>query len=201
MSLVAGTVSAQTGNDGAVGYLTWSATDPNMNNLTTPGASNNLYLYLVREGGLSFKGAEIRITWNPAGDGAGCFDRIGLTYKTSAGTTCTYLNRGTAVPVVYTDEPGSLGVAWANNSSLTDCTAGAAVQIQFEFDTCSDPTGCINMFYFALLDQNNRKASSDPAEGGTLTIGNANAMVNGGMNCPTAVEPTSWGRIKALYSR
>jgi hypothetical protein len=124
-------------NAGAKAWLSWNplmqVTD------TTPAATNNLYIRVTRDAGLSLLGAEIDLTWNPAGDGAGCFDHIGTNYKTSAGTTCTYLNRGTTVPVVTADDPSHLHVAWANHAIVTGCTAGAIIQIQFETDTCEGP--------------------------------------------------------------
>src|SRR5437762_12594404 len=87
--------------------LSWSAT-ATQTNLTTPGELNNLFV-LLPTGVSSFKGAELDLRWDPAGDpDAGCIAKTGITYKTSAGTTCTYLNRGTAVPVISTDEPGHL---------------------------------------------------------------------------------------------
>ena len=63
-------------NFGASAYLTWSATDKNVTD-TNPAAINNLYVYLERAAKLSFKGGEIDLTWNPAGDGGGCFDHVG----------------------------------------------------------------------------------------------------------------------------
>jgi hypothetical protein len=140
-------------NAGASAYLLWSAVDTTRTNLTTPGAANNLYVYVKRPGGLSFKGGEIDLIWNPPGDpDAGCYAHTNTVFKTSAGTTCTYLNRGTVVPVVTADEPGHYHVAWANSSVLTSCTAGAIVQIEFAFDGCADAAGCFTLTAVTLLD-------------------------------------------------
>lgn len=165
---------------------------------TNPSAINSMYVRYTAPAGseLSFKGGEIDITWDPAGDGNGCFDRVGVTYKTSLGTTCTYLNRGVAVPVIVNDDPNHFHVAWANNSSLTTCTSGAGIQIQFETDTCADGTGCFSLNEAIILDA---------ANGNDLChIGNAIVTVGGGgsHNCAaTAVQPSTWGAIKNIYNK
>src|SRR5438046_5165605 len=99
-------------NSGALAYLSWSPTSQ-VNDMGC-AAVNNLYVRIERAGGISFTGAEIDLTWMPPGNDAGCFDHIGTVYKTSTGTTCTYLNRGSAVPVVYADDPNHFHVAWSN---------------------------------------------------------------------------------------
>jgi hypothetical protein len=165
---------------------------------TNAAATNNLYVRYVAAIGqtLAFKGAEIDLIWNPPGDGGGCFDHIGTNYKTSSGTTCTYLNRGTAVPVVTADDPNHLHVAWANNSCLTGCTAGAGIQVQFETDACGDPTGCFALTQALLLDCS---SVIDVAliAGPIATVGGGGTHMCG----VTATEPSTWGHIKALYKK
>src|SRR5262249_43991606 len=139
------------GNDGAHAWLTWSPTSV-VSNLTTPSASNNLYVRI--EGAASFKGAEIDLSWTPAGDGATCAAHTATIYATS--TDCTYLNRGTAVPVVSADDPGHLHIAWSNTATNTDCAAGGnAVVLQFAYDGCADPSGCITLACVQLVDETN----------------------------------------------
>lgn len=140
-------------NSGATCQLSWSPTSVILD--TSPNFVNNLYLRVLRTGGLSFKGAELDLRWTPAADGAGCFDHIGTIYKTSAGTTCTYINRGSSVPVVTADEADHYHVAWSNSSTFTGCTAGAAIQIQFETDGCADPRGTFHLCSVSLFDANN----------------------------------------------
>jgi hypothetical protein len=181
-------------NAGASAYLSWNPTS-NVTD-TNAGAMNNLYVRYVAATGqtLSFKGGEIDLIWNPPGDGGGCFDHIGTSYKTSSGTTCTYLNRGNVVPVVTDDSPNHYHVAWASNSAFTGCTAGAGIQVQFETDLCADPRGCFNLTQALILDASNA-VDVCAVMGPTATVG-------GGIGfCATPVEPSTWGKIKALYKR
>src|SRR5438093_6407513 len=83
-------------NAGGEAYLSRSPTSQVTD--TAPAAVNNLYVRVDKI--TQFKLAEIDITWEPAGNGTGCLDHINTVYKTSSGTTCTYLNRGSAVPVI-----------------------------------------------------------------------------------------------------
>ncbi len=186
--------SALAGNNaGAQAYLSFSATTQ----LTDAAASalNNLFVRYVRTSApLEFKGGEIDLTWDPASDGAGCFDKLSQLYKTA--TTCTYLNRGLAVPVVTIDDPNHLHVAWANNSTLTGCTAGAGLQIQFQTDGCADPTGCFSLNQALILDSQN-VVDATPVASGICTIGGG-----GSHHCGvTAAEPKSWGTLKSLYRK
>ena len=188
---VAGTACAGQ-NSGALAYLSWSPTSQVTD--TAAGATNNLYVRFSRDAGLSFKGGEIDVTWDPPSNGAGCFDHLGTNYKTSSGTTCTYLNRGSTVPVVTDDSETHLHVAWANNSTLTGCTSGAAIQIQYETDGCSDPTGCFSLNYASTLDGNN------DVDVATIITSVVTVGGGGGHSClQTPVAPSTWGGIKALY--
>jgi hypothetical protein len=136
----------------ASAYFTWNALDKNATDLTSIGSVSRLFVYVERAGGLTFKGGEVDLTWNPGGDGSGCLDRTGVVFRTSGTGTCTYLNRGMAVHVIDTDDPNHFHFAWANTSTLTGCTAGVIVEIDFELDACVDPRGCFTMNYCALLD-------------------------------------------------
>ncbi len=173
-------------NVGATAQLCWSATDTTQKDLATPGASNNLYVVVRRGGALQFKGAELDLTWTPAGDpDAGCFAHIGSVFKTSSGTTCTYLNRGSAVPVTVNDDPGHYHVAWANTSSLTSCTAGAVIQMQFEFDGCADARGCFTLNSLTLLDASSLQDKA-------IVSGPFASVLNGacvGGGAPPVVDP------------
>jgi hypothetical protein len=157
LALALGAATAHAGkNPGVTASLSWSATSQVSD--TNPSATNNLYVRFTAAPGetLSFKGAEIDLRWDPPGDGAGCRDHIGTVYKTSSGTTCTYLNRGSVVPVVTADDPDHLHVAWASNSSLTTCSAGAVIQIQFETDACVDAGTKFILCGAIILDENNQ---------------------------------------------
>ena len=184
-------------NSGVSAYLSWSPTS-NVTD-TAASAANNLYVRYVAAVGktLEFKGGEIDLIWDPPGDGAGCWDHIGTSYKTSSGTTCTYLNRGSAVPVITADDPNHFHVAWANNSTLTGCTAGAGIQVQFETDLCADPAGCVGMTLARTLDGQN---NTDDA----VIAGPVATVAGGGSHLPACqpvspVQPTTWGKIKGVF--
>src|ERR1051326_474387 len=132
--------------------LSWSAT-ATVTDLTAPGASNTLYVLLT--GNLaSYKGGEMKLRWDPPGDpDLGCAAHLATQFKT--GTDCTYLNRGSALPVGLEDDPGMFQVSWANTSTQTGCTAGAIAEISFEFDGCADPAGTFTLCGLDVLDRNN----------------------------------------------
>ncbi len=132
---------------GARAYLTWSTADV-QSDLPAPGDIATLYVRL--EGAASFKGGEIELVWSPAGDDT-CFAHIGTSFRTSG--DCTYLNRGTTIPVVTVDEPGNYHVAWSNTESNEVCASGGnAIALQFELDGCADPTGCFVLKYMQIID-------------------------------------------------
>lgn len=187
-------------NNGTFAYLAWSATDTTKTDLVGNAATANLYLIYRKPEGLTFKGGEIDITWTPPGDpGSGCFEHTGTSTKTS--TLCTYLNRGTAVPIVLFDDPGHFHQVWANNMFSTGCTLGAGIQISFEFDLCatSTPNGVITLNYVNLIDdKNDVNDSISQADGGYggVTLQQPVVTVNA-----TPVQPTTWGAIKRQYAR
>lgn len=184
-------------NANVTAYLSWNGLST-VSDLTTPGAANNLFLRF--DGVDEFKGAEVEITWDPVGNQADCFAQVGFFFKTSLGTTCTYLNRGSAVPVTLYDEPGRFAVAWANAEALTGCTSGTVFYLTMEFDgaDCSEVplTGCFRIKYAKILDAANVIA--------LVTLASPTATVNGGgTHCDvlTPVEPTTWGNIKSIFKR
>ena len=193
-TLLCTTVAHAGSNAGAQVYLSWNPTSQVSD--ANPAAVNYLYIRAVRSGGLTFSGGEIAISWDPATNFAGtCFAHIGTAYKTSSGATCTYLNRGTATPIVVTDDISEFHVAWSNNAASTGCTSGAIIQVQFETDGCVQGQGCFALNYAALLDTSGR---IDQA-----TISNAIVTIGGGGShtCDgyTPVRSTTWGAVKALW--
>lgn len=132
-------------------WLTWSSSGI-VSDLATPGAASKLFVRL--QGVSSFKGAELDLTWNPLGDGANCATIVSTLYRTS--TDCTYLNRGSVVPIVTVDAPGHYHVAWANSLGNTDCVAGGnAVELDFAYDGCANPAGCISLNCLQVIDETN----------------------------------------------
>ena len=180
-------------NQGATAYLSWSPTA-----LLTDqpcAAINTLYVHVSRSGGISFRGGEIDLTWDPASNGLGCMDHIGTIYKTSTGTTCTYLNRGSVVPVVTADDANHFHVAWATNTLLTSCTQGNIVVVQFESDLCTTCGACFSLNFVLLQD------SASLLDTATITSGVVTLGGGGGHNCQlvTPAQPTTWGQVKSLY--
>jgi hypothetical protein len=150
-----------------------------------------LYIYVERAGGLSYKGAEFDLTWSPDGDpDAGCYAHVGTNFKSSPGGVCTYLNRGTTLPIVTVDKPGALHVAWANTMDLTSCSAGAVVQIQFEFDGCEDARGCFSLNTLTLLDANNVVDAAWVA-GSTVTVRGGSQFCESAANHAPVIDPIS----------
>lgn len=185
--------------------LSWSTTDSLAQDLTTPGSLNNLYVWFNDVP--YFAGGEVDIVWDPPGDGSTlCFTHLGTLYRTA--TTCTYLNRGTAVPVITADDPGHFHVAWANNQATT-CTAGVGLVVQFGFSDCPTTRGCFHLTY--------AQAGLCPPAGAPSRDGNvplchsddppcvitgpiATVLGGAGETCGvTDRVPAAWGAIKALY--
>jgi hypothetical protein len=100
------------------------------------------------------------------------------------------------VPVVTADDPNHFHVAWANNSTLTGCTAGAGIQVVFETDLCANPAGCVGLTYASILDSQN---SADV----TAVLGPVATVAGGGGHqcAATPVQPTTWGKIKDVFAR
>ena len=181
-------------NTGVQAYLSWSATSQVSDIAAAP--VNNLYVRLSRTGGLTYLGGEVAISWDPATNFAGtCFAHIGTVYKTSSGATCTYLNRGTATPVVVTDDISQFHVAWTNSTASTGCTYGAIIQIQFETDGCIYGQGCFSLNYAATLDTAGRVDQAGLANS-IVTVGGGGSHTCDGY---TPAEPTTWGAVKALW--
>lgn len=165
-------------------YLSWSATT-NVTDKVGGWTSANLY---VRFQDLHsfFRGGEIDLTWDPASDFNGCFDHIGTSYKTSSGTTCTYLNRGTAVAVTTADDAYHFHVAWSTpSSSPANCTAGVGIIIQFENDTCPTQAGCFNLNSAVIY------TSSGGQE--LVNVAGPVATINGGVSHCQASSPVDPG--------
>lgn len=176
-------------NAGTRAFLSWSATDTTQTTLSSPGAVATLSIFVTNPAGLDFKGGEFDLLWNPPGNDDGtCFSHVATVFRTSAGTTCTYLNRGTTVPVTTADGQTHLHVAWSNASSFTGCTFGAIVQIQFAFDGCvSPPDGCFSLTGAWLLDGQNVIDQAAIASG-TCLVGDGGALCVFGNHAPH-VEP------------
>ena len=197
------TCFANSPNQNARAYLSWSNSDTTNINLTTPGANNNLFILFRQDlangngTGLEFKGGEIDIIWSANETiGPACFEHIGTQYKTS--TACTYLNRGAAVAIPTFDDPGHFHVAWANPTALTGCTLGVGVLLQFAFDGCVGvtPSGTFELTSVRALDAQNIPVSSDDPSS-MMAIGGRYAYVN--HNSP--VQATTWGAIKRQFGR
>lgn len=180
LAVCAGSSRAQN-NPNARAGLSWSAS-PGVLDLSSPSALPSLY---VQFSGLTqFKGGEVNITWSPAGDARSCAAHVGTLYRTSG--DCTYLNRGTSVPIVGADDPGHLHIAWANNA-VAQCASGVGLVLQFEMDGCADFAGCFSLTAAWVLDGANSV--------NFCQLSNAQVTVRGGPCGPAS----SWGKIKSLF--
>lgn len=143
---------ARGSNESARAQLSWSATSL-VTDLAAPGASATLALQLT-SGVTSFKGGECEIRWRPLGDSNSCFVRSGALFRTSAGTVCTYLNRGTAVAFDLLDVPGDYHVTWTNPQALSGCAAGTIVLFTFDLSGCTSPAASFSLCSLSLEDAN-----------------------------------------------
>lgn len=155
----------------AAAQLSWSATS-DVTSLSAPGGSAALHLRL--RGLTSFKGAEIAIRWAPASDiPSTCLVLEGAAFRTGAGATCTYLNRGVALPVVTRDDSTGYAVSWANSDAFTSCASGDAVQLTFDLTGCQALNGAsFALCQVTILDRFNGLRSVAPESlGSAVTLG------------------------------
>ncbi len=118
--------------------LSWSALSSQQGDLPSSSGTNTLFLHFT-SGVTSFRGATMELRWNPVGDvESACLTPGQVSFPSSQGSTCRYLNRGTSLPVETVRDPGHLIISWANSISLTTCTAGVVAAIPFDFTGCLD---------------------------------------------------------------
>ncbi len=180
-------------NANVAAQLSWNATTT-VTNTTVTGSTTVLNLFVRFTNVESFKGAEIDLRWDPPGDkDAACVALASAFYKTSAGTSCTYLNRGTTVPVTVADENGHFHVAWANAGSLQTCSAGSVIQMQFDLSGCGDPategTGTWRLCSALILDSLNVSRSITSL--GTPATTNNDTSHSPGCNQPPVLSSLS----------
>ena len=177
-------------NSGASAFLTWAG--KTSSDLPSPGATEKV---LVNFDHLSeFKGAEVILVWTPD---SGCTNSIGLehqdlSFRTSG--TCSYLNRGTPVPIITADGPGILRVAWAN-SGIATCTGGVGLVIPFDFSACPSQGGCFGLASALVLDQANLVDTAS-LSGSGLTFRGGSAT-----DCKPGPRGRTWAKIKSIYGR
>jgi hypothetical protein len=190
LGAVAPATSHAGANASARASLSWSQAGTASVDIDRPSAVQSLY---VRFTGLrQFKGAEIDVVWSPADKGAGCAAIAGSLFRTSG--DCSFINRGTSLPIVVTDLAGRYRVAWANTTTNTDCADGVGVVLQFQFDACAAFTGCYALVHAFVLDDAN-EVDECAVPNGALTIGGG-----AGGNCG-GQSKTTWGNIKSIFSR
>ncbi len=188
--------------------LSWSATTVSTNT-NNPTSTANLFVRLTSLDGqpISYKGAEIDLRWTPTGSddiGSGpCIFLSSVNYKTSStcGTSAasTYLNRGSAVPVtVQTDS--SFSVGWANTTYNTNCTAGNAIILTFDFSGCGTfdppldvPTSIFTLCSVNVLDSLNVKDAVS-VTGGQATVNSGTGLTAESCNLPpvwSTIDPVT----------
>ena len=174
-------------NPDAQAWLSWSPTEQIVDIPDAPVV--NLYVRITDVS--QFRGAIVDLAWRPPTDTTGCFEHVGTIYKTAS--DCTYLNRGTVVPVVPVDTTGHFRVGWWNNDCNDSCSTGAALVIQFSTDGCPGQAGCFTLDSVTVYDCYSLTDA--------CSIGYAICRINGGGDSctPAATIPSTWGGIKALY--
>ena len=185
-------VSAEAGagaNPAAQATLSWTQTGATAD-IAHPAAVQSLY---VRFSGLTqFKGAEVDVIWSPADAHGTCAALAGSQFRTSA--DCTFLNRGTAIPIVDTDEPGRYHMAWANTLT-SQCEAGIGVVLQFDFSSCTDFAGCYALAHAFVLDDAN-------AIDECTLVANRLTVAGGGLgSCGPESKSATWGHIKSIFAK
>ncbi len=176
-----------TENATAAADLSWSATSPAQKSLASPGPSATLYLHV--RGVTSFKGGEFDLKWSPAGEeGSACLVHETTSFRTSQGTTCTYLNRGTVLPITVADTVGEFHVAWSCATALQSCGAGVIVTIGFDLSECTSSAATFSLCDLRLLDAVNAVAVV-AAE----SLGAAATIAGGGSSPPDCTGGSSGG--------
>jgi hypothetical protein len=176
-------------NDYVSAFLSWSASG-NQSDLPSPSPIQNLYMYFADAPG--FKGGEIDLSWNGTG-WPPCMGHAGTIYKTS--TTCTYLNRGSVVPVETDDGDGHYHVAWANNTANTSCSYGIGVVIQFDFSSCPDARSCFSLNSAQIIDGSNVIRTAYVTYGLATVAGGAGGCGTLGAHDPPDVTPGAATRL------
>lgn len=176
-------------NGGATAFLSWAG--KTSTDLPSPTGTQNVYVNFDHIA--DFKGAEVVVIWTPD---SGCSSNTGLShmdllFRTSG--ACTYLNRGTPVPIITDDGPGVLHVAWANSGSNSTCTSGVGLVIPFDFSSCGSQGGCMNLVSAIVLDHNN--------ELDTVSLSGSGLTFRGGSatDCRPGPRGRTWAKIKSIY--
>ena len=183
MLLTAGSVYAGR-NAGGAANLTWVLND-HVRYSDMPSGIKNLYLRL--EGIVEVVGVEFGMSWCPSAT-LGCFELIDVQAPTS--TDCTYLMRGTVVFGLKDIQTYRVDAAFAGSDWVITCTGGQVARMPFDFSTC-DPElgGGMNLEYCMVTDHFGQIDQMDVIPCWSYAY----------VNCVTAVEPATWGSIKALY--
>lgn len=189
LALSASLAMAQGANYGGQTYLSWSR-DATVRDI--PSACGDQFLYIKLANIHEIKGVEYGITWSPneiTNGGA----IAAANFPTSAGTTCTYLMRGSVIAVTVTPDDGSNFAIAAAGSGLptSACTFGNVANIDWDF-TAYSVTGCnltpvaYALTYCKVTDHNGVQNTMTIV--GAATIGGA-----------TPALPTTWGAIKSTF--
>jgi hypothetical protein len=171
-------------NAGGAANLTWVLNN-HVRYSDMPSGVKDLYLRL--EGISEVVGVEYGMSWSPSAT-LGCFELIDVQAPVS--TDCTFLMRGTVVFGLKDIQTYRVDAAFAASNWVIACTGGQVAKMPFDFSTCS-PTlgGVMNLDYCKVTDHFGQIDDMEVIP----------CWSSAYVNCPTGVEPATWGSIKALY--
>ena len=149
-------------NPNARVQLTWDAADST--DATLQSTAGPATLYLTVSGGLvSYKGADLDLTWTGAAGSTVCVTHAGTEYPQAP--DCKFLNRGTPTATVLTDVPGHLHVSWTNSASTFGCPSGVVLTITLSAAACAAGSTTFQIQSLTLVDAS---GLTDPVLSGNL---------------------------------
>ena len=177
-------------NAGGYANLTWVLSNHVRFN-TLPVGTGDLYLRL--ENIAEIVGVEFGMDWGIDGGTPdfGCFEMVDVSAP--VGTDCKLLMRGTVVFGLEDIGTNRVDAAFAGSDWIIQCHGGQTAKMVLDFSMC-DPmaTGWFCLDYckvadhFGMIDEMTI-INGDPGWSCAYVVG------------PTALEPSTWGSIKALY--
>jgi hypothetical protein len=177
-------------NAGGYANLTWVLGN-HVRYTPLPVGTQSLFLRL--EGISEVVGVEYAMDWSPAGPlGSGCFELIDVSAP--IGTDCIWLNRGVVVFGLEDIQDSRVEAAFAGSDWVSVCTGGQVASMLFDFSAC--PPEAFGWFCLDYCKTTDHYGMIDDM----IIVGG-----NPGWSCaytsegPIAVEPVTWGSVKALY--
>ena len=198
LALTVGSTLAFAGsNTGGTAYLNWSGNIAVYTPDLSPMPTGTQFLYVQLDNMVELAGCEFMLLWDPPGPMfSGCYEFSVGSHPSGSGTNCAWLMRGGQVEGVNLATDSSWLVAFAGDQCNIVCVKGNVARALFDFSFCfADIPGIFCLDYLKVTDC---AAVIDylTVTGDATILGGAGAVPP---CAPTAVEPATWGSIKALY--